>query len=176
MRPTFSVSSSHPFAVRLEAGEREREHDVLCRREHREQVEELEDEADVLAPQQRQVVVAELGDVLAADRHAARGRAVEPGEDVHQRRLAGARRAHDRGQLAGGDAEIDAAERVDAGFALAVAAHEAGGFDDGGGRVLERTVFMPSDGPSAAVAPGQRGPGVREVRKCARGAATRAGR
>ena len=59
VRPTFSVSSSHPLVVGLDAGEREREHDVLLRREHREQVEELEDEADVLAAQQRQVVVAE---------------------------------------------------------------------------------------------------------------------
>ena len=53
------ISSSHPLGVRLAAGEREREHDVLGRREHRQQVEELEDEADVLAAQERELVVAE---------------------------------------------------------------------------------------------------------------------
>ena len=52
------------------------------------------------------------------------GGLVEPGEDVHQRRLARARRAHDRGQPAVGDVDGDAAQRVDRGVALAVAAHD----------------------------------------------------
>ena len=38
---------------------------------------------------------------VPAERHVAGGRQVERGEDVHQGRLAGARRAHDRGQLRG---------------------------------------------------------------------------
>jgi len=54
-------------------------------------VAELEDEADMLAP---------------------------------ERRLARAGRAHDRGQAAVGDVEGDAAQRLDAGVALAVAADE----------------------------------------------------
>ena len=150
---------AHPLAVRLAAGEREREHDVLGRREHRQQVEELEDEADVLTPQEREVVVGELRDVLAGDRHAALGRAVEAGEDVHQRRLAGARRAHDGGQLAGGDAEVDAAQRVDAGLALAVAADEAGRLDDGVG-VLEEDRMHASNGPSREARRSAGPPGV----------------
>ncbi len=48
------------------------------------------------------------GDVGAVDRHAAGGRPVETGEDVHERRLAGARRPHDRGELPLHDVERDA--------------------------------------------------------------------
>ena len=41
----------------------------------------------------------ELADRGAGDADVARGGPVEPGEDVHERRLARARRAHDGGQL-----------------------------------------------------------------------------
>jgi hypothetical protein len=81
------------------AGDRQRQEDVLLGGQHRQQVEELEDEADVLAAQQRDAAVGQRADVLAADRHPAARRPVEGGEDVHQRRLAGARRAHDGDQL-----------------------------------------------------------------------------
>jgi hypothetical protein len=54
----------------------------------------------------------------------AAGRAVEPGEQVHQRRLAGARRAHHGRELGRLDVERDAAERVDGGVALAEAARQ----------------------------------------------------
>ena len=58
-------------------------------------------------------------------------RLVEAGEDVHQRRLARARRAHDRDELARLDVERDAAQRVDGGLALAVAARDVRRLDDG---------------------------------------------
>ena len=45
-----------------------RQQDVLLGRQHREQVEELEDEADVLPAELRQVVVAEVRDLGAVDR------------------------------------------------------------------------------------------------------------
>ena len=54
-----------PRSVGLLAGDRQREDDVLLGGEHRQQVEELEDEADVLAPELRQVAVAERGDLGA---------------------------------------------------------------------------------------------------------------
>ena len=107
--------------VRLLAGERERQRHVLLGGQHREQVEELEDEADVLAPDLRDVLVAQLSEPGAGDRDVAVGRAVERRQDVHQRRLAGARRAHDRRQLALLDVQRDAAKRVDRRVALAVA-------------------------------------------------------
>ena len=58
------------------------------------------------AAEQRQVLIAELRDVRSVDRDRARGRAVEPGEDVHQGRLARARRAHDGSELAAWDVEV----------------------------------------------------------------------
>ena len=58
------------------------------------------------------------------------GRLVEPGEQVHQRRLARAGGADDRGQLPGGEVERDVAQRVDGRLALAVAAAESLAGDD----------------------------------------------
>ena len=131
-RPTLVDDLVEPRLVGLAAGELERQHDVLGRREHREQVEELEDEADVVAAQLRERGVVEAGDVDAGDGDLARGGRVEAGEDVHERRLAGARRAHDGGQAALGDVDRDAAQGVDGGVAVAVAADEVAGADDGG--------------------------------------------
>ena len=54
-----------PLRVGLAAGDRERQEHVLARVEHRQQVEELEHEADVVPPQPGQLVVAELRDVGA---------------------------------------------------------------------------------------------------------------
>src|SRR5919197_492064 len=94
-----------PFAVGLRARDRERQDDVLLGREHRQEVEELEDEADVLTPQLRQVAVLELRDLLALDRDLTAGRAVKAREDVHERRLAGTGRAHDRREVTASDLE-----------------------------------------------------------------------
>jgi hypothetical protein len=96
-------------AVRLLTGDRERQEDVLLRGQHGKQVEELEDEADVLAPDTRDLVVRELAEPGSCDRDEAARRPVERGQDVHQRRLARARGAHDRRELAGLDLERDAA-------------------------------------------------------------------
>ena len=48
-----------------------------------------------------------------ADAHRARASPVEAGEAVHQRRLAGPRRAHDRGELARGQAQARPVEGTD---------------------------------------------------------------
>ena len=66
------------------------------------------------------------------------GRAVEAGEDVHERRLAGAGRPHDRGEAALREADGHAVEGVDGRVPLAVAAAEVDGGDD------ERTVKVAS--------------------------------
>ncbi len=57
-----------PLRVGLAAGDRQRQQHVLARGQHRQQVEELEDEADVVAAQPGQLVVVELGDLDALDR------------------------------------------------------------------------------------------------------------
>ena len=98
-----------PSALRLAAGDRQRQGNVLLRSQHRQQIEELEDEADVLTPQSCQLVVVHAGDIRTGNGHRAGSWPVEAGEDMHQGRLARARRAHYRGQLTGLDLERDTA-------------------------------------------------------------------
>ena len=128
--PDLLDQLGQPLRVRLAAGELERQRDVLGRREHRQQVEELKDEPDVVTAQLGQLRVVERRDLDAGDRDLARRRPVQPGEDVHQRRLARARRAHHRGQPPLSDLDGHAAQRVDRRVALAVAAHDAAAYDD----------------------------------------------
>ena len=89
--PTFSISSANHFSSTFSPAIESGSFDVLLGVQHREQVVELEDEADVLAPQVRELVVVHARDLLAGDVTRAARRLVEPGEDVHQRRLARAR-------------------------------------------------------------------------------------
>src|SRR5215203_1151383 len=119
-----------PLLVGIAAGDRERQHQVLLGGEDRQQVEELEDEAELVAAQLGQLAVVEAGDVDSIEFDLARGRLVEPGEDVHQGRLAGARGAHDRGEAVALEAGADAGQGVDRGVTLAVAAVEVGGNHD----------------------------------------------
>ena len=60
--------------------------------------------------------------------------AVEPGEAVQQRRLAGTRRAHDRGEHAGAELDADVVERADLGVAGAVDLRDVDGTRDRGSR------------------------------------------
>ena len=66
---------AQPCLVDRAAGDLRRQQDVLPRGQHRQQVEELEDEADVLAAQLGQALVVEIGDLDAADRKPCRRRA-----------------------------------------------------------------------------------------------------
>ena len=59
-------------------------------------------------------------DVGVADEDGAAGGVVEPGEAVHQGRLAGAGRPHDGGELAAREVDGDGVERDDLGVARAV--------------------------------------------------------
>ena len=85
-----------PRARIRRAGDLERHAHVLPRGERRQQVEELEDEADALAAEPREIVFRHRRDVGAVDDDAPGRRRVEPGEQPEQRRLAAARRAGDR--------------------------------------------------------------------------------
>ena len=98
--PDVADQLVEPAVLRLLAGDGEREEDVLLRVQHRQEVEELEHEADVLAPQLREVVVSERRDLRPGDLDIPGRRLVEPREDVHQRRLPRARGPHHRGRLA----------------------------------------------------------------------------
>ena len=78
-----------------------------------EQVEGLEDEADLLVADAGQLIVVELGDVVTVEPVAAAGGRIEATDEVHQGRLAGAGGAHDGDVFVMADAQVDAAEGVD---------------------------------------------------------------
>src|SRR3954471_4397269 len=92
------------------AGEPRRERDVLLGREGGEQGEGLEDEPDAFAAQARERPFVEAAELLLVEPHATLRRPVQPGGELQQRRLAGARRPHDRGERAAGHGERDAVE------------------------------------------------------------------
>src|SRR5262249_17814175 len=81
---------------------------------HREQIVELEDEADVLRSPARQLAGRRTRDVAAADDHAPRGWLVEASDQVEQGRLAGARGAHEREELSARDLEVEPLQHVHA--------------------------------------------------------------
>jgi hypothetical protein len=114
------------------AGVEQRQLDVLERAGAGQQVEALEDEPERFVADLRELVGVEPRDVAPTQEKPASRRAVEAAEDVHQRALAGARRAHDRHELALVDLQVDAAQglhldvahRVD--LADALEPHERG--------------------------------------------------
>ena len=89
-RLRISAALSCASAV-VQAGEDHRQHDVLQRGHHRDQVERLKDVADLAAAHPRQLVAVELGDIDFVDVDLALGGLVEPADHVEQRALARAR-------------------------------------------------------------------------------------
>src|SRR5262249_44134053 len=78
----------------------------------------------------RQLVVVHLTHLLAVQQVAALARRVQAPDEVHQRRLARARGAHDGDVLAALDADVHAAQRVDRLRSHHVAFPEVLGFDE----------------------------------------------
>ena len=96
--PTASRSSRARAARRpaRDAGRALRQRDVLERRELRQQVVELVDEADGVAPQPRARRVVERGAARPSSRTVPRVGGVEQPRDMQERRLARPRRRHQR--------------------------------------------------------------------------------
>ena len=88
-----------PRLVGLAAGERQRQRDVLDRGERRDQVVRLEDEADLVAPDSVSSFSESWPISTSPSKTCTARQAVEPGDAVQQRRLPGAGRAHDRGEV-----------------------------------------------------------------------------
>src|SRR5215470_15923389 len=70
-------------------------------------MERLKDEADLRAPQPRQLVLLHLRDVLAVQANVSGGRVIEPGDKGEQRGFAAARRADDGDELTSWNGQID---------------------------------------------------------------------
>ena len=125
------------------AGHLERERHVLPDRLGRQQLEVLEDDAD-LAPHLGHLPSPEPGDILAVEDDLATGRELVADQQLDERRLARARRTDEEDEVALGDDEVDVAQGE-----LAV-------------RVRLRDVVQDEDGPFllGVVAASGRGRGV----------------
>ena len=86
--------------------------DVVVDVEVRDQIEALEDEADLLVAQARALVVREPAHVLAVEHVAAGVEGLEQPGHVQERGLAGARGAGHGDELAGADVQREVAQRV----------------------------------------------------------------
>ena len=95
-----------PFPAR-NPGQQQGQLDVLLGGEPRDEMEKLEDEADLAAAGGGQLVVVEAGDILAFEEIGAAVRGVEQADDVEQGRFARAGRPHDRQVLARLDGQRD---------------------------------------------------------------------
>ena len=113
-----------------DAGIDQRQLDVVQRGRARQQVEGLEDETDLLVADARQLVVVHLADLFAVEEVGAlRGR-VEAANQVHQRRLARARRPHDGDVFAAVDQDGHAAQGVNLLVAHLIGLPEIPGFNE----------------------------------------------
>ena len=93
-----------------ELREQQRQLDVALGREHRQQVVHLEDEADVSARHLPSAPLDSRSICDAVDFDAARRRPIEAADEVQQRRLARARRAHERDEIAARQIEVELLE------------------------------------------------------------------
>jgi hypothetical protein len=83
----------------------------------RQEIEGLEDEADLLVPYVGKLVVIEFADLVSVEMVFAPARPVETAYEIHEGRFARTRWADDRQELARLDFEIDLPEGVNHGFA-----------------------------------------------------------
>jgi len=121
------------------AGDHQRDRGVLGRRQGRQQVVLLEDEADVLAAEVHQPGPAQLAQVVPQHLHVAVGRVEQAGDDGDQGRLATPRFADQQRQLAALDFHAHAAQGEGARVALAEdLRHLAADDGDVGGRARRR--------------------------------------
>ncbi len=110
-------------------GQLRRERDVLRGGEGGEQVEGLEDEADPLPAEQRQLLVLEAAQLGAVDQDLAAVDALQAGRGAQQGGLAGAGGAHDGGEGAEREAEAHPVEADDGLGAGAVGLGNGAEFD-----------------------------------------------
>ena len=140
----------------LDVAIRQRHVEVLVHRQMIEQVIALEHEADVLLVQPRAILRAQPVHRLAAEVVLAGPRAVVHADDVQQRRFAGARRPHDRDELAVLDVERDAPQHPRPGRAVRVRLLEIAQRDERLGRNGSRSAGAGAGAGGAATTREQR--------------------
>ncbi len=90
---------------------KQRQLDILAHRQLVDQVEALEDEADVALAEVGELGLVQFGDFGAVEQIRSVGRAIQHADHVQQGRFAAARRPHDRHEFAVRHVQIDAVER-----------------------------------------------------------------
>jgi hypothetical protein len=118
--PLEQLARPAPRLAPRDAREQGRQLDVVGHRQVVDQVEEREDEAELAAPQPRPAALAGVVDALAVQVDLARRRAVEPAQQVQQRRRAAAARPRHGQELAVRELEVDPVQRHHLGLAAAV--------------------------------------------------------
>ena len=116
------VAARHAPAVagRTDVAEVQRERGVLHRGERGHELEELEDDADVVAAPDGELLLGHLIQAAAVDRHRAGGGPVDARDEVDDGRLAAARRAGHRHHLAASNGQVHAVQRAEPNPAAAV--------------------------------------------------------
>ena len=107
------------FRIRA-AVEVERQHQIFLDSQQRNQIVELEDEADVPAAEARARLLVERREVRAVDDHAPRRGPVDARDHVEQRRLAGAAAPDEHDDLAPRDRHRHVAQHLALGLAFAI--------------------------------------------------------
>ena len=113
--PSGSLAAALPRHPSRRRADEERELHVLEGGEDRDEVEGLEDEADLFRAQVGEGIVAESGHVRIADQDPARRGMVEAADQVQEGGLPGSGGTGDRDELAPLDGERDPPERGDGG-------------------------------------------------------------
>ena len=90
-----------------ESGQVEGQLDVLDRLQHRDEVVELEDEADIIGAPMGELGLRKGGDVHIAHPDRPAVRLVDPGQEIQEGRLPGTGRPHQRQEFPFGDVEGD---------------------------------------------------------------------
>src|SRR5215469_2983605 len=96
-----------------ELGEQQRQLDVAFGGEHRHEVVELEDEADVVGAPVRERSARELVDAAIADGDLPGGRLIEAADEIEECRLAGPGRSHQRDEVGARDIERESVQDLD---------------------------------------------------------------
>ena len=109
LKPTRLKRSADALAAlrRRQRREQQRQLDVALGRQHRQQVVHLEHEADVIRAPLAERAVAERVGALAGDLDRAGARPVQAADQVQQRRLARARRPHQREEIPFRDVQVE---------------------------------------------------------------------
>ena len=116
--------------ARIDAGDHEGQGHVLVHVEKWDQVEELEDEARLLASKASRLRVAQAAYYLTVEYDFAAGRSVESAEQLEQSALAGPRGPHQGDELTSANLERHPSQGLDVAAAQAIALGQVAGLED----------------------------------------------